>query len=891
MNKLYFLLFFAFGFLANAQIVNIPDANFKAALLSASTSNYIASTATPYPNGGVDSFNTIDTNGDGEIQVSEAEAIKYLSVISLSISDLTGIESFTNLVELRCANNSLTSLDLSDLTDLYTLNCGNNQLTNLNLTNCINLYWLYCSNNQLTSLDVSNYANLHLLQCRYNQLNNLDISGCINLEEISCYNNQLTSLNVSNSINLTSFDCQNNQLTNLDVSNFVGLTSLNCISNELINLNVSGCTNLNMLSCGGNQLTSLDVSGCTNLNSLEYVNGQLTSLDASNCTGLYYLNCESNQLSNLNLTGCVNLAELYCNDNQLTSLDVSDLIDLYWLLCNNNQLISLNVAGCTGLGELDCSNNQLTSLDVSDCNSLWEFNCSNNQLIALFIKTGNNDFYFQMFGNPNLEYICADEENVDMYQQQVIDLSYTNCNVNSYCSFTPGGTFYEISGSTKFDFNNDGCDITDFDYKNLSFNISDGNNLSSMISNQTGNYYIPVGTGVFTITPNLENPAYFNISPANFTVNFPTDTSPYIQDFCVTANGIHSDVEVVVIPTIPARPGFDAHYRIIYKNIGNQVENGEVTFKYFDDKTDYVSSSVVFDSQTYYGTESTLHWNYSNLLPFETRVIDVVLNVNSPTETPAVNIGDILGIFSTISTTNSDEDLSNNSSSLRQVVVGSYDPNDKTCIEGETVDISMVGEYVYYVIRFENTGTYPAENIVVKDMIDTSKFDVSTLIPLHGSHEFFTRINDNKVEFIFEDINLDFNDATNDGYVAFKIKTLPTLNIGDTFSNDANIYFDYNFPITTNTFTTTIDNVLNNQDFNFENEFVLYPNPTTAILNISSKNQTEVQSVEIYNIVGQVVIAIPNTTKTIDVSGLEAGTYFIKLNTEKGSSTTKFVKE
>ena len=123
----------------------------------------------------------------------------------------------------------------------------------------------------------------------------------------------------------------------------------------------------------------------------------------------------------------------------------------------------------------------------------------------------------------------------------------------------------------------------------------------------------------------LENPTYFSISPTSFTVDFPTNASSFIQDFCITANGVHSDVEVVVMQMTPAIPGFDAQYRIIYKNIGNQIENGEVTLKYFDDIFDFVSSSIVFDSQTFSGIESTLHWNYTNLLPFETRTIDFVL--------------------------------------------------------------------------------------------------------------------------------------------------------------------------------------------------------------------------------------------------------------------------
>ena len=101
MKKLYFLFFLTIGFLANAQIVNIPDSNFKARLLGANGGVH-ASTETPvyYPvsdTWGVSSSNIIDTNGDGEIQVSEAQAIKFLNVYNGSIYDLQGISSFTNL--------------------------------------------------------------------------------------------------------------------------------------------------------------------------------------------------------------------------------------------------------------------------------------------------------------------------------------------------------------------------------------------------------------------------------------------------------------------------------------------------------------------------------------------------------------------------------------------------------------------------------------------------------------------------------------------------------------------------------------------------------------------------------------------------------------------------
>ena len=103
----------AFGFGANAQNVNIPDANFK---------TYLVGNA------------FINTNSDSEIQVSEASAFTGLIYCaSLSISDLTGIEAFTALTDLRCNNNSLSSFDITQNTALTGLQCQSNSLSSLDV--------------------------------------------------------------------------------------------------------------------------------------------------------------------------------------------------------------------------------------------------------------------------------------------------------------------------------------------------------------------------------------------------------------------------------------------------------------------------------------------------------------------------------------------------------------------------------------------------------------------------------------------------------------------------------------------------------------------------------------------------------------------------------------
>ncbi len=652
----------------------------------------------------------------------------------------------------------------------------------------------------------------------------------------------------------------------LGIEEFLNIRVLYCEYNYLTSLNVSELSSLKGLYCKGNILTNLNVSNCLSLEILNCFDNYLTSLNVSGLINLQNLNCEDNQINDLNLSGCINLKRLNIEGNALTSLQFSELINLEYLYMAYNDFVYLDLSQNPKLFWLDAENNNLHTVILKNGNLNWG---------AIFLNY-----------NENIQYVCADTWVIDFIQNS---LSFHNivCNVNSYCSFTPGGTFYTVQGNTRFDSNNNGCGVDDFNTANVKFIVSSGTATGNFISNQTGSYSIPVQAGNHTITPVLENPNYFTVSPTSTTVSFPSATSPYIQDFCITANGIKNDLEITIIPIEVARPGFDATYKIIYKNKGNQVSNGSLNFTFEDTIMDLVSVIPVNTSSA----NNSLSWNFSNLNPFETREIDLVFNINSPMATPAVNGGDVLVYTATIVGA-TDETPNDNTFTLNQTVVNSYDPNDKTCLEGATITPSMVGQYVHYVIRFENTGTYPAQNIVVADVIDSTKFDISTLIPQRSSHDFYTRIKGNKVEFIFENINLPFDDANNDGYVAFKIKTKSNLVLGNTFTNKANIYFDYNFPIITNTASTTVT-ALNTNDFDFGNYFTVYPNPVKEVLNFEVNKEIGVKSISVYNTLGQIVMAITNVDnlKDIDVSNLTAGSYFVKIYTDKGSSSSKFIKQ
>jgi hypothetical protein len=240
MKTFLYILLFSISTASFAQIVNIPDINFKNALID----------------------EDVDTNNDGEIQVSEAEAILNLNVSFKDILSLEGIQSFVNLEALHCTNNQLSTLDMSQNLNLQWLRCGGNQMSNLNVTQNLNLINLWCDNNELSDLDVTQNLNLESLWCWNNPLGSIDVSENLNLEDLACSNTQLSVLNLTQNLNLKGLDCANNQLTTLDLTSNILLQDLGCDNNQLTNLYINNGNNHNlqrMISTGNVGLTCIQV--------------------------------------------------------------------------------------------------------------------------------------------------------------------------------------------------------------------------------------------------------------------------------------------------------------------------------------------------------------------------------------------------------------------------------------------------------------------------------------------------------------------------------------------------------------------------------------------------------------------------------------------------------
>ncbi len=218
---------------------------------------------------------TFDNDDDGVLSAEEIAAVTSIILseygmhrITTVVSDLKGIEYFTNLVELNCNGSNLTEIDLSKNLKLEDLSCNNNGLTSLDVSNNKNLRYLSCYGNMITELDLTNNTELESLSCGYsnfwssggNQLTELDLSKNTKLDTLMCDNNKLTQLDLSNNKSLYTLSCCFNKLTNLDLSNNVVLYNLSCSNNNLTTLTLNTETELNTLNCAYNEFTSFALS-------------------------------------------------------------------------------------------------------------------------------------------------------------------------------------------------------------------------------------------------------------------------------------------------------------------------------------------------------------------------------------------------------------------------------------------------------------------------------------------------------------------------------------------------------------------------------------------------------------------------------------------------------
>ncbi|WP_340155351.1 T9SS type A sorting domain-containing protein [uncultured Winogradskyella sp.] len=443
----------------------------------------------------------------------------------------------------------------------------------------------------------------------------------------------------------------------------------------------------------------------------------------------------------------------------------------------------------------------------------------------------------------------------------------------------------QITGSITYDFNDNGCDVNDILVGNTLVASYINGFYFATYSQPNGTFELDVSQGVLytSVTTNSNFTAAPNFFISDFENTGEVDNTAH---FCLTAVSSINDFSIGIYPSQnDPRPDFNTVYQLVYSNIGATQLSGSLSFQFDDSKLNFLNASETVTSQT----TNTLTFDFADLNPFETRTIDLEFNVFT---SPTTNIGDELIAIATINPISGDETEEDNVFTLEQTVIGSYDPNDITVLEGDQILIEDADKYLHYLIRFQNTGTASAINVNVEHVLD-DKLDWTTMQLESFSHTGRVEIfNETEVSFIFDNINLadSTNDETNShGFIAFKIKPKSDVEVGDIISGLADIFFDFNPAITTNTVSTEFVEPLSVDEFSGQS-IQLFPNPATDKLEIISN--TIINKLSVNDINGRQFrdIKISSLDYSLDVSGLSTGVYFLEIHSGGKKSTKKFIK-
>ena len=717
-------------------------------------------------------------------------AAKNINVSNKGISDLSGFEVFINDTTLICSSNVLSSLPTLP-PSIKTITCSFNQLTALpvlpatltyldcginklvSLPSLPSLVTLDCHGNLLTSLP-SLPSSLTYLSIGGNQISNLT-SLPSSLKTFTCYNNQLdslptlpTSLNHLSASNnqFTFLSALPNSLTYLDISkNYIttlpalptSLATLGCASNLLTSLPSLPAT-LVLLDCSKNQITTIPTLPPSLVNLICFKN-QLTTLPLLPAT-LTTLKCSSNFLTTIpSLPASLNYFE--CGKNQITSLPELPTL-LNHLNCDSNPLTCLpflnnvttlyfsnTLVNCLpSYGIVTTSNPSIATIplcgvfNTNGCEVLW-----NIEGLAFFDKDTN------CITGPNEPFLK--NQKLNLYKNGVLDQqNFSNLN----------GDYYFDTYS--FDFYK-----TEFDTTGLPFEV---------YCPSPGFY-----TDTISVSDSLKNDRNFGLK---------------CKDLDLAAASIFSDnLRPASIREIEIQAGDYSNYFGVHCAAGiSGTVNITITgaCNYFSPTMGALTPNTVIGNVLTY-----------NIADFGILSYDSSFNFNILVDTTAA-LGSQICIQVSISTTSQELNYNNNLLSQCFTVVGSFDPNDKTAFPNSTLDISG-DRWLTYLIRFQNTGTASAEHIFITDTLSTA-LDWSTFNLLSYSHQPLTQVyNDGLVKFSFPNIHLpdsNTNEPASHGYVQYKIRAKDSLALGSTIENTANIFFDFNAPVITNTTSNTVIN-------------------------------------------------------------------------------------
>jgi hypothetical protein len=442
-----------------------------------------------------------------------------------------------------------------------------------------------------------------------------------------------------------------------------------------------------------------------------------------------------------------------------------------------------------------------------------------------------------------------------------------------------------ISGTIRIDSDNNGCTVSDGAASNIPVYYSNSSENHFAYTNSQGQYlFTNVIAGNVSVIPQTGNTGTATPTAHSFSVS---PSGNYTGDFCIAPASPVYDARVYLSASTGARPGFAAGYNVIVRNDGNAVFSGTATLTFDSSKLDFILANPVNSTQT----SSTLTFDIVNLLPSQYQVYNAAFLVKTP---PTANAGDLVNVNATVNLPQTDVNPQNNTAIYNQILVNSLDPNDIIVQQGPFIYENQATDDLVYTVRFQNTGSADAVNVRLENELDVN-LDWSTFRPIAASHDYVTERTENGVVFRFNNINLSassVNEAASHGYVIYSVKPITTLAVGEVISNKADIYFDFNAAIATNTVTTELISMLNVGESAF-GLLKIYPNPASGLFTVEFGEVLNNANISLYDIRGKQILnknpVLHDSQATVDVSKVQAGMYFVKIAADGKSVVRKLI--
>ncbi|NTW21662.1 MAG: hypothetical protein HGA42_19775, partial [Nostocales cyanobacterium W4_Combined_metabat2_030] len=219
--------------------------------------------------------------GTGKVYANGSSLPSYTNTTVKVVNEKVEVTSSgdTQILQVYCNKNNLTSLDISNCPTIQNLDCSSNNLTSIDISKNVLLYQLNCYENQITSIDITKNTRMQYLSCSDNKLSSLLTTNITKLERLISSENPISSIDVSTNTNLIELNLMYCNLSDLKLSHFSSnIEKLDLSYNPLKTISLENLPNLKNFSCIGyiinKTLTDIDLSFNTKLQTLN-VNTQL----------------------------------------------------------------------------------------------------------------------------------------------------------------------------------------------------------------------------------------------------------------------------------------------------------------------------------------------------------------------------------------------------------------------------------------------------------------------------------------------------------------------------------------------------------------------------------------------------------------------------------------